>query len=153
MLLRRDIAVFTFISSLSRFLIYLSLLCSLFENEMKFYEQNRTLLHREPAGKDRRLGHLSARRMDSARVYVLPRRSHQAHTLHPCGIHGSLLLGIGANAYFRRIPIHIKSKKDRLLSSRSFSLISLRTLYSKNEMSTPAATAEPMTPEMLDAIQ
>ena len=58
-----------------------------------------------------------------------------------------------ANAHLRRIPIHIKSKKDRLLSSRSFSLISLRTLYPKNEMSTPAATAEPMTPEMLDAIQ
>ena len=58
-----------------------------------------------------------------------------------------------ANAHLRRISIHIKSKKDRLLSSRSFSLISLRTLYPKNEMSTPAATAEPMTPEMLDAIQ
>ena len=109
--------------------------------------------HSEPAGKDRHLGHLPARRMDSARVYVLPRRVHQARTLHSCGIYGRLLLGIGANAHLRRIPIHIKSKKDRLLSSRSFSLISLRTLYPKNEISTPAATAEPMTPEMLDAIQ
>lgn len=79
--------------------------------------------------------------------------AHIASQPEKTGVWATFSLGIGANAHLRRIPIHIKSKKDRLLSSRSFSLISIRTLYPKNEMSTPAATAEPMTPEMLDAIQ
>lgn len=79
--------------------------------------------------------------------------AHIASQPEKTGVWATFSLGIGANAHLRRIPIHIKSKKDRLLSSRSFSLICLRTLYPKNEMSTPAATAEPMTPEMLDAIQ
>lgn len=79
--------------------------------------------------------------------------AHIASQPEKTGVWATFSLGIGANAHLRRIPIHIKSKKDRLLSSRSFSLISIRTLYPKNEISTPAATAEPMTPEMLDAIQ
>lgn len=79
--------------------------------------------------------------------------AHIASQPEKTGVWATFSLGIGANAHLRRISIHIKSKKDRLLSSRSFSLIISRTLYPKNEMSTPAATAEPMTPEMLDAIQ
>ena len=79
--------------------------------------------------------------------------AHIASQPEKTGVWATFPLGIGANAHLRRISIHIKSKKDRLLSSRSFSLIISRTLYPKNEMSTPAATAEPMTPEMLDAIQ
>ena len=79
--------------------------------------------------------------------------AHIASRPEKTGVWATFSLGIGANAHLRRMPIYIKSKKDRLLSSRSFSLIISRTLYPKNEMSTPAATAEPMTPEMLDAIQ